>query len=52
MMNSPGRREFVRTTLTGGAGLMAASSLAIMRDDWQAVRWTKAAIDKVVFGRG
>jgi len=25
---------------------------AIMRDDWQAVRWTKAAIDKVVFGRG
>ncbi len=25
---------------------------AIMKDDWQAVRWTKAAIDKAVFGRG
>ena len=29
-----------------------SSPSAIMRDDWQAVRWTKAAIDKVVFGRG
>jgi len=29
-----------------------ASPSAIMRDDWQAVRWTKAAIDKVVFGKG
>jgi sugar phosphate isomerase/epimerase len=27
------------------------SPSAIMRDDWQAVRWTKAAIDKVVFGK-
>jgi L-ribulose-5-phosphate 3-epimerase len=25
---------------------------AIMKDDWQAVRWTKAVIEKVVFGRG
>lgn len=24
---------------------------AILRDDWQAVRWTKAAIEKVVFGK-
>jgi len=28
------------------------SPSAIMRDDWQAVRWTKAAIDKVVLGQG
>jgi sugar phosphate isomerase/epimerase len=28
------------------------SPSAIMRYDWQAVRWTKAAIDKVVFGKG
>jgi hypothetical protein len=28
------------------------STSAIMSDDWQAVRWTKAAIDKVVFGAG
>lgn len=28
------------------------SPSAIMRDDWQAVRWTKAAIDKVVLGKG
>jgi hypothetical protein len=26
-----------------------SSPSAIVRDDWQAVRWTKAAIDAVVF---
>lgn len=28
-----------------------SSTSATVRDDWQAVRWTKAAIDKVVFGK-
>lgn len=28
------------------------SPSATMSDDWQAVRWTKAAIDKVVLGKG
>lgn len=28
-----------------------SSPSAILRDDWQAVRWTKAAIDEVVFGK-
>jgi len=31
-----------------GAGL---SPTATLRDDWQAVRWTKAAIDRVVLGK-
>ena len=36
----------------GARGPEGIGPSAIMKDDWQAVRWTKAAIDKDVFGRG
>jgi sugar phosphate isomerase/epimerase len=42
----------IESSIRRGREARDASPSAIMRDDWQAVRWTKAAIDKVVFGKG
>ena len=41
----------IESSIRRGRGAARRSTSAIMSDDWQAVRWTKAAIDKVVFGK-
>ena len=41
----------IESGIRRGRDASPGSPSAIMRDDWQAVRWTKAAIDKVVFGK-
>ena len=42
----------IESGIRRGRDAPPSSPSATMRDDWQAVRWTKAAIDKVVFGKG